>query len=660
MSKKRTRVVIECVKPEIDGGIFPIKRVAGEKVCVTANIFADGQDIVSACLRYRKESEDIWHEIPMEHLGNDLWQGVFSVNAIGKYEYTIQGWIDYLQTWQRDLKKKYEAGQDIHEELMEGVRSLKKILKKPSGAKAENLRTWLKILEKPDNIKGAAQLCLSEAFTTFLATCPEKKLVTTYHKHLFITVERQKALFSAWYEFFPRSASKRTNMHGTFKDCEQLLPEIARMGFDVLYLPPIHPIGTTNKKGKNNSITSDYLDPGSPWAIGMESHGHKTIHPQLGTLQDFENFIKKAAEYGLEIAMDLAFQCSMDHPYIKLHPSWFKWRSDKTIQYAENPPKKYQDIVPINFETDDWRALWEELKSIVLFWIKRGVYIFRVDNPHTKPFSFWEWLIGEIKKDYPDVLFLSESFTRPSVMYRLAKIGFSQSYTYFTWRHIKKEFIEYMTELVKGDIREYYRPNFWPNTPDILTQYLQSGGRPAFIIRLVLAATLSSNYGIYGPPFELCVSQAIQGKEEYLDSEKYEIKDWDWDQPGNLKDFISRVNQIRRENPSLQTTWNLKFYNVDNENLLVYEKATDDLLNILIIIVNLDPFHSHTGMVQIPVNNLGIIPDQPYLLHDLLGDEKYIWQGEYNEITIHPNVLPAHIFRIHKHLKRETDFDYFI
>jgi starch synthase (maltosyl-transferring) len=432
------------------------------------------------------------------------------------------------------------------------------------------------------------------------------------------------------------------------------------MGFDVLYFPPIHPIGKTNRKGKNNATKINPDDVGSPWAIGSNDGGHKAIHPQLGTLEDFERLIARAKEVGMEIAMDLAFQCSPDHPYMKEHPEWFRWRPDGTIQFAENPPKKYEDIIPLNFETEKWQELWEELKSVVFFWIERGIRIFRVDNPHTKPFSFWEWLIGEIKREYPDAIFLSEAFTRPKVMVRLAKLGFTQSYTYFTWRNTKRELVEYLTELTQTEAKEYFRPNFWPNTPDILPEHLQYGGRPAFIIRLILAATLSSNYGIYGPAFELLENEAIPGKEEYLNAEKYEIKHWNWNQPGNLRDFVARVNQIRKENPVLQTTWNLHFYEVDNDYFLFYAKFSEDFSNLILVLVNLDCFHTQSGWVRVPIHELGIDARQPYLVHDLLSDDKFIWQGERNYVELNPQVLPANILRVRKRLKRETDFDYFL
>jgi starch synthase (maltosyl-transferring) len=431
------------------------------------------------------------------------------------------------------------------------------------------------------------------------------------------------------------------------------------MGFDVFYLPPIHPIGRTNRKGKNNSNVCEPDDVGSPWAIGAKEGGHKAVHPDLGSIKDFKNLVEKAKEHGIEIALDIAFQCSPDHPYVKEHPEWFKWLPDGTVQCAENPPKKYEDILPLNFETDDWQNLWEELKSVVLFWAESGVRIFRVDNPHTKPFRFWEWLIKECKERYPETIFLSEAFTRPKVRYNLAKVGFTQSYTYFTWRNTKPEIINYLNHLLNTEVREFFRPNFWPNTPDIQPEHLQYGGRPIFAIRFVLAATLSASYGIYGPPFELCVADAIPGKEEYLNSEKYQIVHWDWDRPGNLKDFIARVNKIRRENRALQTTWNLKFYEVDNEYLLFYGKVDEDLSNIILVVVNLDPSHTQSGWVRVPIHEFGILLEQPYLVHDLLTDDKYIWHGERNYVELNPHVSPAHILRVRKKMKRETDFDYY-
>jgi starch synthase (maltosyl-transferring) len=655
----RRRVVIENVNPEIDRGRFAIKRVIGEKVVVTADIFADGHDAISAKLLYRAPKDKEWKEAPMTFVENDRWGGEFWVEGIGVYRYTVIGWIDHFRTWQRDMKKKYDAHQDLKVDLLIGAKYVEEASQSASGEDKKRLIDFGKMLKKGED-KEAVLVALNAELTELMDQYPDKKFAVSYQKELSVWVDRGKALFSAWYELFPRSCSKEPNRHGTFKDCERLLPEIARMGFDILYLPPVHPIGRTNRKGKNNVLENNPDDVGSPWAIGSKEGGHQAIHPQLGTLEDFERLIMKAKTHGIELAMDLAFQCSPDHPHVKEHPDWFRWRPDGSIQSAENPPKKYEDIVPLNFETETWQELWEELKTVVLFWIEKGIRIFRVDNPHTKPFPFWDWLIGEIKREYPEVIFLSEAFTRPKVMYRLAKLGMTQSYTYFAWRNTKRELVEYLTELTQTEVKEYFRPNFWPNTPDILSEPLQYGGRSAFLIRFVLAATLSSNYGIYGPAFELCIHEAIPGREEYLHSEKYEIKHWDRDKSGTLRDFIARVNRIREENPALQATFNLNFYEVDNESLLFYGKATDDLSNIILIIINLDPFHTQSGWVRVPIEAFGLDANQPYMVHDLLSDDKYIWQGERNYVELNPQVLPANIFRVRKRLKRETDFDYFV
>lgn len=659
-AENKRRVVIENVKPQLDCGRFPIKRVVGEKVVVTADIFADGHDAVSARIRYRRQGDREWSETSMQLLENDRWKGEFVVREVGFYRYLIEGWIDHFKTWQQDLRKNFDTGQSSKADLLAGADYATEASERASAEDREKLLKIAEVLKKGEDSQEIATIALNDEFTKVMRKYPDQKVAFSSEKELAVVVDRGKALFSTWYELFPRSCSLEPGKHGSFKDCEEHLPEIARMGFDVLYLPPIHPIGKRNRKGKNNAFEVLPDDVGSPWAIGSNEGGHKAIHPQLGTLEDFERLVRRANDYGIDIAMDLAFQCSPDHPYVKDYPEWFRWRPDGTLQYAENPPKKYEDIIPFNFETEKWTCLREELKSIVFFWIERGIRIFRVDNPHTKPFAFWEWLIQEIKEDYPEVIFFSEAFTRPKVMYHLAKVGFTQSYTYFTWRNTKRELTDYLMELTQTDVREYFRPNFWPNTPDILPESLQYGGRPAFMIRLVLAATLASNYGIYGPAFELCINEAISGKEEYLHSEKYELKHWDWEKPGNLRDYIARVNRIRKENPALQTTWNLCFYEVDNDSLLAYGKATEDFSNILLVVVNLDPFHTQSGWVRIPVNQLGIDSTQPYLVHDLLSDDKYIWQGERNFIELNPQVLPANIFRVRKRLKREMDFDYFM
>jgi starch synthase (maltosyl-transferring) len=519
-SDGRKRVVIEKVIPQIDDGRFPVKRVVGEEIVVRADVFADSHDEVIACLLYRKTGEQDWNEVSMTDLGNDTWEGSFSVEEPGFYDYSVGGYINRFKTWRNDLKKSLDAGQDVTAKLIIGSEYLGKAAERATDNDRKRLKDWAEILKNEKNRERVLSIALSEELGRLMQMYPDKSLMTVYEKELPLMVDRKKALFSSWYEVFPRSCAIEPGKHGTFKDCEHLLPEIKKMGFDVLYLPPIHPIGKTNRKGKNNAPAVGADDPGSPWAIGSEMGGHKSIHPQLGTMEDFEAFVQNAADHGIEITLDLAFQCSNDHPYIKEHPEWFLWQPDGTIQYAENPPKKYEDIVPFYFETQAWQELWSELKSIVLFWIKKGIRIFRVDNPHTKPFHFWEWLLKEIKRDYPEVIFLAEAFTRPKVMHRLAKIGFSQSYTYFTWRNTKKELMEYLKDLLHSDIREYLRPNFWPNTPDILPEFLQYDGRSSFIIRLVLAATLSSNYGIYGPPFEFYINEALSEREEYLNSEK--------------------------------------------------------------------------------------------------------------------------------------------
>jgi starch synthase (maltosyl-transferring) len=660
-SDGRKRVIIENVRPEINGGRFPVKRTVGEKVHVDADIFVDGHDTISARLRHRGPEQN-WQESQMRYLENDRWEGTFTVTELGIYGYTIEAWVDHFRSWQKDIRKKSDAGQDLSVDIFIGVNYMEEASARIPEAEKQDFLRILEMIKKNagTDIGEAVRLILSAEASGYMETYPDRRGAVTYEKELNVSVDPEKALFSSWYEFFPRSCPSDTHEHGTFSDCEKLLPEIARMGFDVVYLPPVHPIGRTRRKGKNNAPESGPGDVGSPWAIGAEEGGHKALHPSLGSFEEFEAFVRKAGDYGISVAIDIAFQCSPDHPYVREHPEWFRIRPDGTVQYAENPPKKYEDIFPINFETDNWEELWEELKSVVVFWIRRGIRIFRVDNPHTKSFNFWEWLIRETKKDHPDVFFLSEAFTRPKVMYRLAKIGFSQSYTYFTWRYTQREFREYLIELTRSDVREFFRPNFWPNTPDILPEHLQYGGRPAFIMRLILAATLSSSYGIYGPAFELFVNEAIPGKEEYLDSEKYEIRKWDRDKQGSLKDLIVRVNLIRRENRALQTLWNLQFYEVDNESLLFYGKISEDLSNIILIVINLDPFHTHSGWVTVPVSELGIDPGQPYLVHDLLSDDKYIWQGARNFVELNPRIIPANIFRVRKRLKRETDFDYFM
>lgn len=657
---ERQRIVIEKVWPEIDGGRFPIKRVPGENVVVRADIFTHGHDDIMAVLLYRTKKEEDWHKVRMALLGNDRWVGSFMIEEEADYFYTVKGYVNEFGSWRKDMERKACASSDVSVDLKIGAQIIEKITGRLFEPEVKRLESWVEQLKEPVDLKAALSVAMSKELSDTVEANLDEMDALAYDKELRVSVERKLAAFSSWYELFPRSSSGRPGGHGTFKDCERLFPEISKMGFDILYLPPIHPIGRTNRKGKNNSTVCERGDPGSPWAIGSKEGGHKAVHHQLGTIKEFKDFVKKAKKYYIEVALDLAFQCSPDHPYVKEHPAWFSWRPDGTIQYAENPPKKYEDIVPINFNTEGWRGLWDELKSVALFWAEQGIRIFRVDNPHTKPFRFWEWLIAEVKHGYPDTIFLSEAFTSPKLMYRLAKCGFSQSYTYFTWRNTKKEFTEYMTELTQGEVAEYFRPNFWPNTPDILPEHLQHGGRPAFIIRAVLAATLSSNFGIYGPAFELCVAESVPDKEEYLNSEKYESRQWNWSKEGHLKDILARLNKIRKENPSLHMTRNICFCQIDNDNLLCYYKATGDFSNIILVAVNLDPYHSQAGWLQLPLEELGIDKGKSYLAHDLLSGDKYIWQGEKSYIELNPHQAPAHILRIHRQLRKERDFDYFL
>lgn len=652
----RRRVVIDSVRPQVDEGRFAIKRSLGETVAVRADVFADGHDRIRVELLYRGPGQESWTVQPMTHRVNDEWVAGFAVTQLGDYLYTVRGWVDPFATWQASLARRAETNQDVAVELRIGIEMLRAMAKRAGRSDAEAIKKQIRRLRSARQVCTAVRIALSDELTALVARYPDRSLASVYDKELAVIVDRPKAVFSAWYELFPRSFG-RGGRHGTFRDCERLLPEIAQMGFDVLYLPPIHPIGQTHRKGRNNATTCTSADPGCPWAIGSAEGGHTAVAGELGTLSSFRRLVEKAGEHGLEIAMDLAFQCSPDHPYVQSHPEWFRRRPDGTVQFAENPPKRYEDIIPLDFETPHWRTLWEELRDVVLFWIDQGVRIFRADNPHTKPFGFWQWLIDEVRRRHPDVLFLAEAFTRPKVMQRLAKVGFNQSYTYFAWRNTKWELEHYIRELTQTEVAEYMRPNFWPNTPDILPQYLQYGGRAAFIIRLVLAATLSSSYGIYGPAFELCVTEAIEGAEEYLDSEKYEIRRWDWNREGNIREVVARLNRIRRANPSLQRFRNIRLYEVRNENLLCYGKTGDEAGDVTVVIVNLDPHHTQSGRVQLPLDTLGLDPHQSYLMDDALTGNTYVWQGPSNHIELDPDVMPACILHLRRALRREIDVE---
>jgi starch synthase (maltosyl-transferring) len=659
--ERRRRVIIEGVKPEIDCGRFPIKRAEGEPVVVEADVYADGHDAVSCILLDRRDPAGPWRETPMKPLVNDRWRAEFTVGGIGRHYYTILGWVDAFKTWRRDFIKRINAGQDVAVDLLVGAELIDEAAARAHGENAQHLADWAARLRADTPQQQRSQLALDEELAAIANRYPDRRLATQYHRELAVSIDRTRARFSTWYELFPRSCSPEPQRHGTFRDVEQRLPYVASMGFDVLYLPPIHPVGRNFRKGPNNAVIAEPGDVGSPWAIGADEGGHKAIHPELGTFEDFEHLRAKAEEHGIELALDIAFQCSPDHPYVKDHPDWFRRRPDGTIQYAENPPKKYQDIYPIEFESEDWQALWQELKSVIDFWIEKGIRIFRVDNPHTKAFPFWEWAIGDIKQRHPETIFLSEAFTRPKVMYQLAKAGFTQSYTYFTWRNTKSEITEYFTELTQTEVREFFRPNLWPNTPDILPEYLQFGGRPAFITRLILAATLGASYGMYGPAYELCDNTPRQpGSEEYLNSEKYEIKNWNLNDPWSLRDIVARVNRIRKENEALHSDWGLRFHQTSNEKIICYSKVTRDLSNIIVVVANLDFNYTHAGWVTLDLDSLGLEAEHPFQVHELIGESRHLWNGARNYVELDPKVLPAHILRIRRKLRTERDFDYFL
>ncbi|MGH8290454.1 MAG: alpha-1,4-glucan--maltose-1-phosphate maltosyltransferase [Steroidobacteraceae bacterium] len=656
----KTRVVIEGLSPRVDCGRFPARRVLGDSVTVEADVFADGHDAVTASVLYRHESETQWHGVPMSFLGNDRWQGRFTVQTLGRYFFTVEAWVDHLESWRRALAKKHQADQDIEIELQQGAALALAHAGRVAEPEARRLREWANALTDPVRETGErALLAQSEALYELTRRSPDRELVLRREPPLAIAVDRERARFSSWYEMFPRSAAPRPGEHGTLADVETLLPYVASMGFDVLYLPPIHPIGEVERKGPNNRTGASPGDPGSPWAIGSRQGGHKDVHPRLGTLADFHRLLASAGALGIELALDIAFQCAPDHPYVREHPEWFLKRPDGRVQYAENPPKKYQDIYPFWFECEDWQALWAELKSVFEFWIAQGVRIFRVDNPHTKPFAFWEWVIGEIHRAHPEVIFLAEAFTRPKVLYRLAKLGFTQSYNYFPWRNSKREIVEYFTELTSRPLCEFFRPSLWPNTPDILTEYLQFGGRPAFVTRLILAATLGASYGVYGPPFELMDNRPREsGSEEYLDSEKYEPRSWSRDDPASLKDLITRLNRIRRENPALQSNAGLRFHPIDNEALIAYSKTSDE--DSILVVVNVDPHHAQTGWLQLELTALALPVDAPYQMDDLISGARFLWRGARNYVALDPAGTAAHLFRIRRKVRSERDFDYFL
>ena len=641
-------VVVENLQPLLDGGRFPIKRIVGEDLAVEADIFKDGHDVVAAVLKWRVLGQRAWREAPMSFVDNDRWRGICTLYDEAIHEYTVEAWTDSFRSWQQEFAKKFQGGiSDLQSEALEGA-----ALVKAAAGRARDRADRTRLDEFSEEISSAANseiyaIAQSAELDVLMATYPDRFDAMQYDPAPRVIVDRSAALFAAWYEFFPRSAEGHVDRGSTFRDCLPRVDDAKAMGFDVIYLPPIHPIGHANRKGRNNSITSEPGDPGVPWAIGSEAGGHKAVEPSLGTLADFDWLQKEVRKRGMEIALDFALNCSPDHPYVKEHPEWFYKRPDGTIKYAENPPKKYEDIYPLNFRCENWRELWAEIKSIVLFWAERGVRIFRVDNPHTKPVAFWEYLITGVREKYPDTIFLSEAFTRPKMMKALAKAGFNQSYTYFTWRNSKRELIEYFTELTQTEMSEYFRPNLWPNTPDILPFILQEGGRPAFMIRVLLAATLSPLYGIYSG-YELCENEPLPGREEYLDSEKYQFKQRDWNAPGNIKDWITRLNKIRKQNRALQLYSNLRFYPAENDAILFYAKMTAARDNIILVVVNLDPHRKQHSFVDVPIEQFGQMESDEYRVQDLLGGATYTWRGRRNYVELDPEMQPAHIFLVRR------------
>jgi starch synthase (maltosyl-transferring) len=667
-----TRVVISNIRPAVDGGRKPSKTTArrpakaavGQLLRVEADAFSDGHDELFCELRYRCGSDAKWSSMPMVSLGDDRWRADWPITGVGFHRFAIRAWVDRFATWRRDLAACIEAGQDVSVELVVGAGLVRDAAARASGQNrsrllvvAEALMSGKRGLESPvppGDWRGGSlgDVIFSDDLSALVVAAADPATATTSSAFP-VFADPEQARHSAWYELFPRSATPNPERHGTLEDVRHRLDDIEGMGFDVIYLPPIHPIGLTGRKGPDGAPVAGPDDPGSPWAIGSAAGGHREIHPELGTVEDFSALVAEASDRGINIAIDLAFQASPDHPWVREHPQWFRHRPDGTIRHAENPPKVYQDIYPIDFETSDWQALWTELLDVVLVWIERGVRHFRVDNPHTKPFAFWEWLIRSVKERYPEVIFLAEAFTRPAVMKELAKLGFTQSYTYFTWRNTKWELETYLRELTEGEMADYFRPSFWPNTPDILTEELQSGGRPAFVSRLILAATLSPNYGIYGPAFELQEHvPRWPGSEEYRRSEKYEIRAWDLGRPDSLTGLVGLVNAIRRAHPALQHQEGLRFQGAENDQIIAYTRRhlplasdTHEGADLLLVVVNLDHEHEQSAWIDLDLGSIGLDPARPFVMHDLLSDAHYQWLGPRNFVILDP-AQPAHIFAV--------------
>jgi starch synthase (maltosyl-transferring) len=653
------RVVVLAIRPELDGGRYPIKRVVGEPVAVEVDLVADGHDVLGAALRYRHEADEGWSELALNPHGNDVWRATFVPDRLGRYQYTALGWVDAFATWQHGLARKAAAGVEVSLELLEGAALIAAAVARAEPADRPVLQAAAAVLagDRPaaDRVVAASAPALAAA----MARAPDRSRAVAYRHQLVVVVERAVARTGAWYELFPRSAGA-AGRHGTFRDVEARLDYVAELGFDVLYLPPIHPIGRAFRKGPDNAPTAGPEDPGSPWAIGAAEGGHTSVHPALGTLADFDRLVAAARARGIEIALDIAFQASPDHPWVKQHPTWFRARPDGSIQHAENPPKKYQDVYPFDFESADRVALWDALRGIFLFWAERGVRCFRVDNPHTKPIPFWEWCLRGVKDRFPDAVFLSEAFTRPKLMHALAKAGFSQSYTYFTWRTTKADLTRYLEELVALPVVDFFRPNLWPTTPDIFPEYLAHGGRAAFLSRLVLASTLSSAYGIYGPSYELLERTPRTGAEELAGNEKYEIRTWDLEHPSSLRHVIARLNRIRRAHPALHDNRSLRFHRTDNDLVLCYSKRSDDGSDVILVVVNLDPHHTHAAWLDLDLAELGLAADETFQVHDLVGDAHYLWRGGRNYVELAPDALPAHVFELRRFARSENQFEYFL
>ncbi len=647
LPKEFQPLIIEYVTPELDGGQYPIKRIVGDTLEVTADIFKEGHDTIAARLQYKVHNQKEWTEIPMHHVDNDQWAGSFLLSENTRYVYTVGAYVRSFETWRLELEKKRHVQPDLASELLEGEAQVKLAMAQANGSGTAKLKSWLAQFASVIDQEERIALILDPTLALLVEEHEVRFGWTTYTRTLPVVVDRERARYGAWYEIFPRSEGTEEGKGGTFKDCETRLPMIREMGFDVLYLTPIHPIGTTNRKGRNNSLTAQSSDPGSPWAIGSLYGGHDAVEPALGTLEEFSHFQDAVHRHGMEIALDFAINATPDHPYVKDHPEWFKQRPDGSIKYAENPPKKYEDIYALDFYSESWREIWQEMKRVLLFWVEKGVKIFRVDNPHTKPVVFWEWLIREIQTDHPDVLFLAEAFTKPKMMRVLAKSGFTQSYTYFTWRNTKQELTEYLTELTTSPMKDYFQPNFFTNTPDILPEILQQAGRPAFKLRFALAATLSPTYGIYNS-YELCENRAISGTEDYQDSEKYEIRHWDWDRPGNIREYITKINHIRREQPVFYTFTNLEFYLSDNDHILFYGKMTADKSKILLMAVNLDPYAIQEARLTIPLEDMGIGEQETYQLRELIQGYSHDVMGAEYIIRLDPSTEPAAIFEVRR------------